>query len=206
MNAFVTVTDGTYEYEVNRSRFIGVCRRVANDAEAAERLQEIRRNYRDCTHVCYAYVTRESSRSSDDGEPSGTAGAPIMECIRAAGVCDTLVAVVRWFGGIKLGTGGLVRAYTHTASEALGAAGKTEVAQCEVLNAHFTYAVWKKIEKRSLQSLYKLLATVYNKTVDVVYAAQNGDALCEELRLLTLGKCEIERLGVQTVERAKSST
>ncbi|MDE6398077.1 MAG: YigZ family protein, partial [Clostridiales bacterium] len=179
MNAFVTVTDGSYEYEVSRSRFLGICRRVATDEEAAERLQEIRRQYRDCTHVCYAYVTRESSRSSDDGEPSGTAGAPIMECIRTAGVCDTLVAVVRWFGGIKLGTGGLVRAYTHTASETLGAVGKTEVAQCEVVDAHFAYAVWKKIEKRSLQSLYKLLATVYNKTVDVTYAAQSGDALCE---------------------------
>lgn len=199
--SFVTADNGIYEYEVQRSRFIGICRRVENDEQAASALAEIRRAYRDSTHVCHAYITEESSRSSDDGEPSGTAGMPIMDAVRAANVCNVLVAVVRYFGGVKLGTGGLVRAYSHTATEALRRAQKREVAMCETYTARFDYAVWKKIEKRSLQSLYKLLGMEYNKTVDVTYATQNAAAFVEELQALTQGKCEISPRGAARVER-----
>lgn len=201
MNVFVTVKSGEWEFEVQKSLFIAICRRVRTDAEAAEFLADLRRKYKDCTHVCYAYVSGESSRSSDDGEPSGTAGVPIAECIRAADLSETIVAVVRYFGGVKLGTGGLLRAYTRAASEVLAHADKIEIADCDILKASYDYAVWKKIEKRSVQSLYKTVGLEYNKTVDVTYATLNADATENELTALTQGKCEIVRLGKERVER-----
>ncbi len=201
MSAFITADNGEYVYEVQRSKFIGLCRRVESDEQAAEVVANIRRRYGDCTHVCYAYLTEESSRSCDDGEPSGTAGMPIMECIRTAKLCNTLVAVVRYFGGIKLGAGGLVRAYTHTAAETLCVAHKTEVADCALYSVRLDYAVWKKIEKRRVQSLYKLIGMEYNKTVDVRCAATDGDAFEREWQALTQGKCEIVPLGNGRAER-----
>lgn len=202
MNMFVTVSNNEYSYEIQRSRFIGFCRRVENDEQAATVLAEIRKQYRDATHVCHAYITEESARSSDDGEPSGTAGMPIMESIRAAGLTNALVAVVRYFGGIKLGTGGLVRAYTQTASEALAGAAKFQVADCDVFTVSYDYAVWKKIEKRQLQSLYKIAGIEYNKTVEVCYATQDADGFLQEIQALTQGKCAVTPQGKRRIERS----
>lgn len=201
MNPYFTVKGGEYEYVVSKSRFIGICRRVANDGEAAQVLNEIRRKYRDATHVCHAYVTRESSRSSDDGEPSGTAGVPILESINSANLSDTLVAVVRYFGGIKLGTGGLGRAYSFTAAHALEAAGRSEVCDCDVYKVSLEYPVYKKTEKRQPQSLYKLLKTEYNNTVDLYCATCDGEAYLCEMTSLTQGRFTHEYLGRQTTER-----
>lgn len=203
MNAFITVAGGEFEYEVNRSKFIAICRRVCTDAQANEILCELRKKYRDSTHICYAYVSGESSRSSDDGEPSGTAGAPIAECIRSADLNQTLVAVVRYFGGIKLGTGGLVRAYTSAANGAIAVSEKIEVADCGIIKCSFDYPVWKRIEKRSIQSLYKTVRLEYNKTVDVTYAVFDEKSAAEELLTLTNGKCELSYCGIERVERNK---
>lgn len=187
---------------MQKSRFIGICRRVREDAEAAEILAQIRRKYRDATHVCHAYLSGESARSSDDGEPSGTAGVPIMESIRAAGLQQTLVAVVRYFGGIKLGTGGLGRAYAHTASEVLRAANKTEVAECTVLRVSLEYSVYKKIEKRQVQSLYKSMGLEYNKTVDLTVAVREEAQFIAEMTSLTQGKFSVVSEGICLVERS----
>ena len=201
MSAFVTVKNHTFECEINRSRFIGICCRVRDDDAAMRALTDIRKTYRDCTHVCYAYSTVDGARSSDDGEPSGTAGVPIAECIRSAGVKEVLVAVVRYFGGIKLGTGGLLRAYTAAASGVIAGAAKTEVCDCDIYKVSYDYAVWKKIEKRSMQSLYKIAGLEYNKTVDAEYAVRSGPAFESELTALTQGKAVAEYLGVRRVER-----
>lgn len=202
MNTFVTVREGVFETEINRSRFIGIAARVSCEAQAAAYLDELRRTYRDATHVCYAYVTGEGTRSNDDGEPSGTAGMPIMDCIRSAALHETLVAVVRYFGGIKLGTGGLVRAYTQAAAGALAAAPRVEVAQCACIRVTLPYAVWKKIQKREIKSLYKWAQIEYNSaTVDLVGAASDGEVFCRELLALTQGKCTLTPCGVSVVER-----
>ena len=201
MNSFVTVKGGEYEFEISKSRFIAFCGRVRTDAEANGILAELRKKYKDCTHICYAYVSGESARSSDDGEPAGTAGAPIAECIRTAGLSETMVSVVRYFGGVKLGAGGLVRAYTKAASEVIARAKRVEAANCELVRAEFDYSVWKKIEKRVVQSLYKITALEYNRTVDVTYAAISASDLEEELCSLTQGKCAFKRLGNCRVER-----
>ena len=109
---------GEAELVIKRSRFIGRCFPVADEQEALRLLEQVRRQHWDATHNCYAYsvgVSGACARYSDDGEPSGTAGLPMMEALRRSGVTDALVVVTRYFGGILLGAGGLVRAYSAAA-------------------------------------------------------------------------------------------
>lgn len=114
------------EYTINKSRFIGLAAPVSGEEEAVGIIADVRQRYREATHNCYAYVCNPDGnllRFSDDGEPSGTAGKPILEVIRSNCMKNTLVVVTRYFGGILLGAGGLVRAYSHTAALAVKASG-----------------------------------------------------------------------------------
>ena len=114
------------EFIVNKSRFIGHGRPCETEAEALAFLAEMRAQYKDATHNCYAYIIGANMgvmRYSDDGEPGGTAGMPIIEVMKARGVTNAAVVVTRYFGGVLLGAGGLVRAYTQGAVCALNACG-----------------------------------------------------------------------------------
>lgn len=116
---------GESNYTEKRSRFLAFAMPVRDEEEAKERVAELRKKYYDARHVCYAYALGfdgSRTRSNDDGEPSGSAGKPILGQLRSADVTFTLVAVVRYFGGVKLGTGGLAVAYKTAAAEALAAA------------------------------------------------------------------------------------
>jgi uncharacterized YigZ family protein len=128
----ISIEDGPEaELKVKGSRFVGQGFRADDEAACQLRLGEVRRRYHDATHHCWALCTGDPERPheqwDDDGEPSGTAGVPIIGAIRHAGVRGSLVVVTRWFGGTKLGTGGLVRAYAGAARMALGAAPRREV-------------------------------------------------------------------------------
>jgi uncharacterized YigZ family protein len=117
---------GLAEIEVSRSRFLAEASRVSTEEEARAVIERIRREHPDASHHCTAFVLgpgRAIERSNDDGEPSGTAGAPILDALRGHALTDTLVVVTRWFGGTLLGTGGLARAYGDVARAALDAAG-----------------------------------------------------------------------------------
>ena len=106
------------ELIINKSRFIGIKKELSCEQDIENTLKEIRQEHKNATHICYAYVysiDKVLEKCSDDGEPKGTAGAPIMGVIKKRGAKNTLVIVVRYFGGIKLGAGGLVRAYSKTA-------------------------------------------------------------------------------------------
>ena len=118
------LTRSEIEFTEKKSRFIGYAAPVTNENEAIEFVKTIKAKHRDATHNVYAYVTRENnlSRYTDDGEPSGTAGMPVLDAIRKAGFTDAAVVVTRYFGGTLLGTGGLVKAYSSAASNALDAA------------------------------------------------------------------------------------
>lgn len=119
--------EASAEVELSRSRFIATAHRVGSLDELAELVRATRRRHADARHVCSAAVAGphgEASRSNDDGEPAGTAGAPILAAISGRELTDVAVLVVRWFGGVKLGTGGLVRAYGGIAADALDAAGR----------------------------------------------------------------------------------
>ena len=116
---------GSDEFIIHKSRFIGHGAPVRSEEEALDFLADIRRAHKDASHNCYAYIVGRNAgiaRYSDDGEPSGTAGAPIIEVIKAQGVVDVCVVVTRYFGGILLGAGGLIRAYAQGSKTALNAA------------------------------------------------------------------------------------
>ncbi|HMF10433.1 MAG TPA: YigZ family protein [Thermoanaerobaculia bacterium] len=121
---------GRGELKEKASRFLAFASPIEDSDKAAENVEELRREYHDATHVAFAWKIgvghAARSRASDAGEPSGTAGKPILAAIQSAGVTDVLVAVVRYFGGTKLGTGGLARAYREAAARALASAGRSE--------------------------------------------------------------------------------
>ena len=106
------------EVVINKSRFIGIMQELTCEQDITTTLEAVKKEHKKATHICYAYVysiDKVLEKCSDDGEPKGTAGAPIMNVIKKRGCKNILVVVVRYFGGIKLGAGGLVRAYSKTA-------------------------------------------------------------------------------------------
>ena len=122
---YVTLAgEGSDEFEEKRSIFIGHAKHITSEDEAMEFIKSKKKEYSDATHNCWAYLLKGGivARYSDDGEPQGTAGVPMLEAIRKSGVEDCVVVVTRYFGGILLGAGGLVRAYSHGTSIALAAA------------------------------------------------------------------------------------
>lgn len=149
MSHYSVKGESTVEQVIKKSRFIGRCYPVKTEEEALAHIEELRKRFWDASHNCYAYSIGETgmyARFSDDGEPSGTAGLPMMEALKGAGVTDTLVVVTRYFGGTLLGTGGLVRAYGGCASAALAAAGRVHYLDCVQLTASVPYALWDRTE------------------------------------------------------------
>ncbi len=135
------------EFIVNRSRFIGRCFPVSSEEEALEKLEGIRKLHYDATHNCYAYSLRGGIRRfSDDGEPGGTAGMPIMDTLIRTETENALIVVTRYFGGILLGSGGLVRAYSKSASDALSAAGNVVMTPCSLVEFSVDYTRYGALE------------------------------------------------------------
>lgn len=150
MDAFKTVAHASEEeFVINRSRFIGRCFSIQTEEDALAHLAAIRKQHYDATHNCYAYrigTRGETARFSDDGEPSGTAGMPMMEVLTANGVTNVLCIVTRYFGGILLGAGGLVRAYSRGAAEAVRAAGALHYIPGTALEFTVDYARYGAVE------------------------------------------------------------
>ena len=137
------------EYIVQKSRFIGYAAPVKTQEEALSFLEQIRQKHRDARHNCFAYIIGQNAgimRYSDDGEPGGTAGMPIIEVMKARNVVDAAVVVTRYFGGILLGAGGLTRAYSHTCSLALNAAQVCEMHPTQRWFFEVAYPLWDKVQ------------------------------------------------------------
>lgn len=144
---FTLKHDAQVEITVQRSRFICVAKKADNEEEAIYLLQQIQKKYWDATHNCYAYrISDHVQKASDDGEPSGTAGQPILNVITKNELLHTLIVITRYFGGIKLGGGGLIRAYSQGASEALLEAGIVKMSLHQALHLSFEYAHLSKLE------------------------------------------------------------
>ena len=101
---------------INKSKFIGIVKKVYSFDEALSVLNNVRYEHQEATHICYAYILPSKEKYSDDGEPEGTAGIPILDCLKKNDLCYVIAIVVRYFGGIKLGSNGLIRAYSNTIS------------------------------------------------------------------------------------------
>ncbi len=149
MNSYKTVKQAASdEYIINKSRFIGHAAPAHNEEAALAFLQRIRQEHRDATHNCFAYVIGQNAgviRYSDDGEPGGTAGMPILEVIRARGIVNVCVVATRYFGGILLGAGGLVRAYSHTCALAITAAQVAVMEKSQRWWVEVAYPQWDKV-------------------------------------------------------------
>ena len=157
LKAYQTISDaGESEIVIQKSRFLGYCIPVSSEAQAQEAIAILRKRHYDARHCCYAFRLHDGgvTRSSDDGEPSGTAGAPILAVLNGAGVENALCAVVRYFGGVLLGTGGLVRAYGSAASEALMCAKIVEIRVCERLEIQVSYSSYNLLEPLLRQKGY----------------------------------------------------
>lgn len=148
MSSYFTVpSEAEAEFTERRSRFIGRAAPAGTEEQALAFIRTVRAANREAAHNVFAYVLREGSlrRCSDDGEPQGTAGVPVLDAILKCGAVDTAVVVTRYFGGILLGTGGLVRAYSHGASIALEAAGQVEMRLCRVSAVSCGYAQYGRV-------------------------------------------------------------
>ena len=151
--------EGHDEFEERRSLFIGHAKHVTSEDEAMEFVKALKKEYSDATHNVWAYVLRGGliARYSDDGEPQGTAGVPTLDTIRKSGVEDAVVVVTRYFGGILLGAGGLVRAYSHGAKIALEAAKIITYEKYSVYALECSYSDYQK---------YIVLLPQFNAIID----------------------------------------
>ena len=146
---FVPFADfGEDKFEEKRSKFTGRLWHVETAEQAVAKIKEMRETFWDATHNCYAYILREGNvmRYSDDGEPQGTAGMPILEVLRHENLTDCVCVVTRYFGGILLGAGGLCRAYTKAAKDALDDAGISELRPWSVLRLDCPYALFERVK------------------------------------------------------------
>lgn len=161
---------GTNEIIIQKSRFIAHVARVESAEEAIAFIDQIKKQHWNATHNCSAYMIGEHDhiqKANDDGEPSGTAGVPILEVIKKRELKDTAIVVTRYFGGIKLGAGGLIRAYGKAASEGLNAAGIVERRLMKVITASIDYMWLGKIENELRASVYGLKEIRYTEQVEV---------------------------------------
>ncbi|SHE96189.1 uncharacterized protein, YigZ family [Seinonella peptonophila] len=148
MQSYITVkTPAIQTYTIQKSRFISMIRPIQSLIEANEWLRTVKKEYYRATHHCYGFVIDSKIlKSSDDGEPSGTAGQPILEQIQAMNCFFTGIIVIRYYGGVKLGTGGLVRAYTEGAKLALDAATMVTMDHSQQLTLYFDYVYFGRLE------------------------------------------------------------
>ncbi len=139
---------GEAEYIDKKSRFIGQVQYAADESEAMAFVESVRRKYPDATHNVWAYVLNSGAmRWSDDGEPGGTSGQPTLNVFRSAGVVDVCCVVTRYFGGILLGSGGLVRAYSKAAASALENAGKARMAEWNIVETACGYQQYERVRR-----------------------------------------------------------
>ena len=196
MKGYLTLLKaGTDEYIVNKSRFIGSAAPVQSPEEALRFLDSIRANYRDANHHCYAYIIGQNAgimRYSDDGEPGGTAGMPIIEVMKAKGVVDCAVVVTRYFGGILLGAGGLVRAYSHSCALALAAAQICQMHPTQRWMMEVAYPLWDKVQYTLKNLPVRLESTEFTSAVtfEISVKADDGEQVLAHLTRATDGRLE----------------
>ncbi len=185
---------------INKSTFIGYGKPIDSEKEALAFIEEISEKHRDATHNTYAYVLGEDSniqRFSDDGEPSGTAGVPMLEVLKKEDLRNTVLVVTRYFGGIKLGAGGLIRAYTKGAKIAVDGAGIVNRTLHHEIKVRLDYTAYGAVENHIMNQAYIVDDTVYDEAVNIYLAIKYDhiDQFQSEITNLTSGDAEISNIG-----------
>ena len=186
------------EFEEKRSRFISHVFLVESEAEARARIDEMKKKYYDARHNCWCFVLHDGTvRYGDDGEPQGTAGIPMLEVFRRAGVTNVVCVVTRYFGGVLLGTGGLLRAYTAAAADALADAGISEVRRWLACEVSTPYALYEPVRAAVAALGGVVQETQYAAAVTVcaLLPEEAGEAFAAQVRDLTAGRCAVRPVG-----------
>lgn len=201
MKEYVTIAQRAEDdFFERKSQFIGYIAPVSSEEEALAFLAEIRAKHRDARHNCFAYILQNGvKRASDDGEPQGTAGVPIMEVVEREGLTDVIVVVTRYFGGILLGAGGLVRAYAHAAKLAVDAAQRKVMSPAVLLEMQMDYNQYGRINNVLSKYTAIVQATAFTDlvTMRILFIERDVDAFRSELTEMTAATVEaveVERL------------
>lgn len=193
MQEYKTVEKEASDFFIEKkSKFIGYAKPIKTQEEAVDFISKIKSKHWDATHNVYAYVLRENNiqRYSDDGEPSGTAGVPVLDVMLKESLVDVCVVATRYFGGTLLGAGGLVRAYSHTSKIALEAAGIITMAQCSVMSAEVDYSFYDRLNILLSDFSAVILNTSFSDKVCVEFSVKENivDSLNAKLIDVSNGK------------------
>jgi uncharacterized YigZ family protein len=196
---------GENEINIERSRFIAYVNRAETEEEAQAFITDIKKKHWDANHNCSAYMIGENNliqKANDDGEPSGTAGVPMLEVLKKRDLKDTVVVVTRYFGGIKLGAGGLIRAYGKATSEGLNATGIVVRKLMRIMKTKIDYTWLGKVENEVRSSHYQLKEIHYLDAVEVeVYVEEaTKDQFRDWMTELTNGQGKISEGEVEYLE------
>ena len=197
---YLTIKDSAMaEYEISRSRFIAYLERVSSEAAAIEFIAKIKKRHWDARHHCYAYIIGEKSdvqKADDNGEPSGTAGKPMLEVLKKNELTDIIVVVTRYFGGIKLGAGGLIRAYGTAVTTALGIAEIVEKAIFTRVSITIDYSLLGTLENNLHLENYIIETKEFTDkvTLIVLVPKETASILITNLMNWTASRCIITTL------------
>ena len=200
MLEYKTVENAADDFFIEKkSKFIGYVKPVKTQDEALAFISEIKSKHWDATHNVYAYVLRENNiqRYSDDGEPGGTAGVPVLDVILKENVTDVCVVATRYFGGTLLGAGGLVRAYSHTSKIALEAGHIITMAECDVCEISVDYSFYERINILLSDFGANITATDFADNVKITFSVKSSETLplSEKLTDLSNGKYAVLTVG-----------
>ena len=195
---YIPAGDGEAEYVEKRSTFLGHIRVAETEEEAKDFITAMKKKYHDARHNCWCYIIKDGAvRYSDDGEPQGTAGIPMLEVLKREGICNVVCVVTRYFGGVLLGAGGLLRAYTKSAKDALDAAGVSLMRQWSEAELNCPYSLSERMKLECLNSGAVLRDTEYG--TDVRFKLMLPDEAVEGLSLritdLSAGTCGLDITG-----------
>ena len=197
MDSYITVKElAEYRFEDRKSVFIGYAKPISAESEAIDFIQAVKKKHPDARHWVYAYALRENHtmRYSDDGEPQGTAGIPILDIIRKKEITDVCVVVVRYFGGILLGTGGLVHAYSHAAIEAISEAHVIEYSIFATVRLTVNYSDYQRLSALMSANDFSVTDTEYTDFVVIhgTISADKLDSFTKCISETTSGRCKLE--------------
>ncbi len=195
---------GSDSFIEKRSKFIGYAKPVKTAEEATDFIEEIRKKHWDAKHNVFAYILHDGGvkRYSDDGEPQGTAGVPVLDVLEKEQLYDVAVVVTRYFGGVLLGTGGLVRTYSHAAKLAVTAGGIVTMGPCSILKVETDYAFYQRL----LTILPEFGATVQNSdfsdkvTLTLSVASEKEALLCDKIFDSSDGRVKAQKIGENFAE------
>ena len=194
MDEYLVPTDfGQDEFVEKKSRFIGRVWPVETEEQALEKIQEMKKQHYDATHNCWAYVIKDGPmRFSDDGEPGGTAGNPMMQVLQRENLYNVVCVVTRYFGGILLGAGGLVRAYTKGAKIAIDAAGKSMKRVWSVLYVPCPYSYYErmKLEIEAFEGVLRDTQFGVEVELEILVAQPKAQAFLDRVVDMTSGTVE----------------